>query len=516
MIRRTISYLFISLLLVCSAFGQREEKTSYVKSALMPSDPISVPTGKSREEVLFREALERTREYRSYFALINETGKMVKKEDLIDICNAHNYLYLDKYETKEIDRFGDKASSVLKFWFMPKESYWRYVFEWTDRTSTKCESLKKRGSLWFFDVNQYNASNKLRLIGHSLWTGNVVDGYVDGTGVGFRQLAEHEYCYFSGEFRKGFPVGKVTFRLFKTDGTSWGYSPREKKGSNGAAFHTIEVGEMHDGMALFRYLDNGGDNSGKASELYGYVSEEGKVTVKPIYKTAHAFNGGKAVVKNDKGQEIYIDKFGADLGYTEAQQKIYDDAKAEEERIKAEAEKQRLLAEQKEAEEKRLAQERRVAYLQKIRPLMDKSKWQRGDRVCLEFGRQGQYITGTVEEWNGDKSKCRIKIVTSPNGNMSYNGDMVSKNNLIWIPTSGEGWHKALPEEIEAANAQDNSIPTQDIQQMAICPDCNGKKYIEESYRAGLIFHYTDTRVVDCPRCGGTGFIMKSQTIKKF
>ena len=89
--------------------------------------------------------------------------------------------------------------------------------------------------------------------------------------------------------------------------------------------------------------------------------------------------------------------------------------------------------EQERAEKLRLEREKREAYLQKIKPLMDKNKWQRGDRLCLEFVRQGQYITGTVEEWNGDKSKCRIKIVTSPNGNMSYNGDILSKNNLTTI-----------------------------------------------------------------------------------
>lgn len=508
---------------IVSSYSQRVDSDEYILSDGATDGQITLPSGKTREGGLFREALNRGREYRNYYVLINESSKMVSKEKLISICKTHDYIYKDECETKSIDRFGDKASSVYKFWFIPKSVYWEYVFEWTDRTSTRCENLKSRGSAWAFDVNLYTQANKMELLKNCLWSGNVVDGYVDGSGTGFCQLSEQQFFYFSGQFCRGFPVGKVKFRKFEiSDGTSWGYSPIEKQPSgrkgNGAAFHEVEFGQMHDGMATFRYLDNGGDRSGKTSSLYGFVNQNGVIAISPTYKVVHDFSNGRAAVQNDKGEDIYINEVGQFVDYTESQKKVFADAKAEKERIAAEAERQRLLAEQKAAEEKRIAEEKRVAYLQKIQPLMDKSKWQRGDRLCLEFGRQGQYITGTLEEWNGDRSRCRIKIVTSPNGNMGYKGDLLTKNNLIWIPTSGEGWHKALPEEIEAANMQDNSIATQTISTLAKCPKCNGQKYVEYT-STDYFFGFSigqSRKTEKCSRCDGTGFVTESQTIKSF
>ncbi len=497
--KRKATLLFcLSFAIACPSFGQKE-----VSSMASSFGNFSVPKGKSREETLFREALSKGREYRDYYVLVNESQKMVKEEDLIDICKAHDYLYSDKYVKKDIDRFGDKASTVYKFEFLPKAVFPEYVFDWTDRTSTKFADLKSKGSAWVFDVNLYNASNKMYLKDNCLWSGSVADGMIEGTGTGFCHLGETQFLYFFGQFRKGFPIGRVMYSIFIAN--------EEGDASKNAQFHLIEVGEIHDGMALFRYLSNGGDKRGKANELYGYVSEEGKVTVMPTYKTAHDFSGDKAAVKNDKGLDVYINKYGTELGYTEAQQKVFDDAKAEEERIKAEAERQKLLAEQKAEEERQLAEEKRRAYLQKIQPLMDKSKWQIGDRLCLEFARQGQYITGTLEGWNPDRSKCKLMIVTSPGARVRYNGYNLEKNNVVWIPTSGDGWHKALPEEIEAANRDDNSTYSNSISTLAKCPECNGKGYVEYTYKGW--FGSTGTGTRTCSRCEGTKFVMMDQKL---
>ncbi len=505
---------FLCLLLPHIAWGQKA--VSLDKN----DEGILLPSGKSWEEIHFREALMKGREYKKYYELINEEKKIVHAEDLIDFCKKNNYIWDENYETKQIAKFGDFATSVSNFKFIPESVFVYYVFDWTDRSSSGKISLKSKGTAYFFDP----AANRfIRMEDSALWSGNIVDGFVDGTGAGIWQKDKTHFYYFCGTFQKGFPVGKAKFRIVDTECGTWGYSPREKlpsgKYGDGTPFREVELGEMHEGMATYRYLDNGeGHNQGKANELYGYVSQDGSIAITPTYRKALAFNGGRAAVLNDKEEDVYIDKTGQFVDYTESQKKIFADEKARQDKIKADEEHERLLAEEKAAEEKRVAEEKRLAYLKKIQPLMDKSKWQRGDRLCLEFVKQGRYITGTLEEWNGDKSKCRIKIVTSPNGNMSYNGDLLAKNNLIWIPTSGEGWHKALPEEIEAANAQDNSIPTQEIQQMAICPECGGQKYVERTTTDYFFGHAigSSKKTLKCSRCDGTGFIMKSQTIKNF
>lgn len=464
-----------------------------------------LPDGRSWEDKHFREALERGRTAKSFYELVNEEKKVISADDLIEFCKTHNYKWMKDYKTKEIPKFGDVATSVYKFYFLPKEEYFLYVFEWSDRSMTRSSDLKSTGTVYFFDADA-NAFVCLR--DNAFWSGTVSDGLVQGTGAGIWKKNDKVFYYFQGTFKNGFPVGKAKYRIIDTDMNWWGYSPRETnsagKTGTGIPFREVELGEMQDGMALFRYLDNG-EKRQQGSELWGYVTKDGTIAIKQMYKTAEAFSNGRAAVLNDKGEYVYINKTGQFVDYTEKQKQIFADAKAREDAIKAEAERQRLLAEQKAAEERRLAEEKRQAYLNKIQPLKDKNRWQRGDRLCLEFGRQGQYITGTLEEWNGNKSKCRIKIVTSPNGNMSYNGDILSKNNMIWIPTSGEGWHLALPEEIEEANRQDNSIPTQTIQNLAKCPSCGG--------HGGERKYYGWQK---CSRCDGTGFITESQTIRSY
>ena len=302
---------------------------------------VKAPNGESTEEKLFREALSKGREYRSYYELVNETKKVVKAEDLISYCKSHGYLWNNDYKTKEIAKFGDYSTSVYKFYFLPKDEYVDYVFDWTDRTNSNAGQLISKGSVYF-----YNAStNSFDLLKNTaLWTGGVVDGFVDGKGAGIWIKDGTHYYYFSGAFKRGFPLGKAIYRIVDTNVSSWGFSPREKQSNGkygaGGPFREVEVGEMNDGRAVFRYLDSG-DASNKGSNLYGFVDQNGSVVINPTYKTAGPFSNGRAAVSNDK-EEFYIDKNGNFVDHTPRQKKIYADAKAKEDSIKAEKERERL------------------------------------------------------------------------------------------------------------------------------------------------------------------------------
>ena len=305
---------------------------------------VKAPNGESTEEKLFREALSKGREYRSYYELVNETKKVVKAEDLISYCKSHGYLWNNDYKTKEIAKFGDYSTSVYKFYFLPKDEYVDYVFDWTDRTNSNAGQLISKGSVYF-----YNAStNSFDLLKNTaLWTGGVVDGFVDGKGAGIWIKDGTHYYYFSGAFKRGFPLGKAIYRIVDTNVSSWGFSPREKQSNGkygaGGPFREVEVGEMNDGRAVFRYLDSG-DASNKGSNLYGFVDQNGSVVINPTYKTAGPFSNGRAAVSNDK-EEFYIDKNGNFVDHTPRQKKIYADAKAKEDSIKAEKERERLAEE---------------------------------------------------------------------------------------------------------------------------------------------------------------------------
>jgi len=454
------------------------------------------PTGNSTEDKLFREALSKGREYRSFYELVNETKKVVKIEDLKDFCRSHGYDWSKDYKTKEIAKFGDFSTSVYKFYFIPAEEYIQYVFEWTDRTMSKGADLKSKGSVYFFDVQNYNF---ICLKGTALWTGNIVDGFVDGKGAGLWKKNENTYYYFSGNFSKGMPQGKAKYRIVVTNNNiSWGYSPKEKlpsgKASNGPPFLEVEVGEMKDGIALFRYLDSG-EVRNQGSELYGYVDQNGTILIKPTYKIASDFSNGKAAVLNDKEESIYIDKTGRFVDYTESQKKIFADAKAKEDSIKAEKERQRLLAEQKAEEERRIAAAKEAAFQKRINANKNTKLWSKGCRLAYRYASGNEYVLATLEEWNENRTRVKVKIVASPSATRTLNGDLLEKNNTMWVSAHNEGWHLALDEEIAAALGNDNSVKRVEVSSSSSSSNSSS----DYCYKCG------GRGVIQCSSCNGTG-----------
>jgi len=467
------------------------------------------------QEKLFKTAISNGAGVDGFYT-INNTSSKYSIDDFRSFANKNGY-YLDpNYKSKTISRFGDVATQITTIRFIPKSDYLSYINYalsrgWTSKPFKEYRNSQNASAMLYFYPNGNKNIGDLYYYQYDnvYWSGDWDEGRISGTGSGLAFNNEW-YVAFKGIFHKGYPSGKVVFRWLsrKNVDVVCDVSKIQEMTSNSGTFH--------DDMAWFEI-------GGK----YGFIDAASRTLINPQFGSViddfmdTPSGSNYAVVKNNKdGLDWKMNRSGSLFAYSDAQQKKIDDEKAATERAKREAEakaaEERRIAEEKAEEERRLAEEKRLAYLQKIKPYMDKNKWQRGDRLCLEFGREGQFVTGTLEEWNGDKSKCRIKIVTSPNGNMSYNGDLLTKNNLIWIPTSGEGWHKALPEEIEAANRQDNSIYTQSISTLAKCPECSGTGYVEYTYNESIfgipLGSRTGTR--KCSRCDGTGFIMKSQTVK--
>lgn len=513
--------LFTTIILISSVsvWGQRYAGKVYsTGSEDMDDSQVSLPEGKSWEAKHFREALLRGREYKGYYVLVNEDKKTVKVEPLIEFCKAHNYRWNEKYETKEISKFGDKATSVYKFRFIPNSQYVQYVFEWTDRFQKRGDDLMNKGTVYFFDpsINRFLCLEK-----NALWSGGISEGYVDGTGAGIWQKDNRTFYYFCGTFQKGFPVGKAKYRIIDVESNvAWGYSPREKmssgKAGTGTPFREVEVGEMHDGMALFRYLDNGeGKSAGKPNELYGYVKENGDIAISPKYKTAFDFDSGRAAVKNEKGEDVYINKTGQFIDYTEKQKRIFAEEKARQDSLKAAEERARLLAEKKAEEERRAAEAKEADLKRRIEVNKNTKLWSRGCRLCYRYPNGYEYVLATLEEWNESRTKVKVKIVASPSSTRTLNGDLLEKNNTIWVSARNEGWHLALDEEISIALKNDNSIKrpqvVHQVQQVSTpkdptCKYCNGRGTRVCNYCNGSGIYSDIWRTHECYSCDGKGW----------
>jgi len=95
--------------------------------------------------------------------------------------------------------------------------------------------------------------------------------------------------------------------------------------------------------------------------------------------------------------------------------------------------------------------------LRRIKTNKNTKLWSLGCYLCYRYSNGEEYVLATLEEWNNNHSKVKIKIVASPSANRVLNGDLLEKNNTFWVSAQNEGWHLALDEEISIALKKDNS-----------------------------------------------------------
>lgn len=251
-----------------------------------------MPKGDSKEDKLFREALLSGREYGKYYSLFSDNNKKFNVDKLVKYCKEHNYSF-----------FSVGKKPVKEFYFMPNELLPAYEFEFNDNSGMSFDSLTQKGSVYF-----YKLYIDFILLDGALWSGNIVNGKVDGTGTGF-YFTDYKglYYYFTGTFKEGVPQGKVIYHVI---GGGW---PLQ-----------IKVGDWHEGMASFQ-VSYGSDFSGGG--YYGFLTMNGdtlSVALQPEYVNVISdFQDGKAAVvrkiitrKESILEEIIIDKSGNFIDYS--------------------------------------------------------------------------------------------------------------------------------------------------------------------------------------------------------
>ena len=428
-----------------------------------------VGTNRSSKNKLVNAAFKKGRSPKGFYTLVNEGGKSIKVEKMAETLREEGFIVGD-HTTKSISRFGDVATSLSTMQFLPKDEFDSYIYynlnsDW----STKYEQLTKTGTAYCFTGT--GQSLMFTKYDNIKWSGEISNGLLQGPGVGFANLNNNKIVFFKGVFDKGVPVGDNTFYWYSFNGA---FAPYRSASVSSQVSH---VGKFYDDLASIQI-----------GEKYGFISRNATMAIPASFKSVVAdFSNGRATVTNDK-EEIIIDRTGKQVDLSARQKKIYADIKAEEERKAEEArqaelakERERLLAEQKAAEEKRLAEEREADLKRRIEINKNPKLWSRGCRLAYRYPNGKEYVIATLEEWNEDHSRVKIKIVASPSSTKTLNGDLLSKNNMMWVSAHREGWHLATDEEIEIGLGRDDSDNDH------ICKSCNGRG------------------TIPCSRCNGTG-----------
>lgn len=398
------------------------------------------PKGKSNEEKLFKEALERGKQPKDYYTLINEDNKSVDVEKLMNYCYKLNYTFKKDYKTKHIKKFGSSVETVAEFYFLPNDLYIFYVFDWTDRKGVISSSLKQKGSVYFY----VPSDNNFVVLNDALWSGNVVNGKIDGSGSGIFQKDPKNYYYFSGTFKNGIPQGEVTHRIVNLDVSNWGYTSEEARKNNhrsgGIDYYNIKVGDWSEGLAY--YTAPGNDKYGILSSSNGNI----KIALKPTYKSfVSDFQNGKATVMRGD-EEIIINQYGDFVDLT-TKQKRKNELKAAEQKKKELAQRQEQIERERQAKE---AEKRRIEKFRNARPgdrVFYSQEWRSGGGWFSPTTYYTMRVTCFVEQNvdNGERLQIRVGSVESSNSSKystpEIDGIKYHKGDVLWIkPLYDKGW----------------------------------------------------------------------------
>jgi hypothetical protein len=261
-----------------------------------------------------------------FYGFINQDGKIVIEQQYTKVVepfhNGKAVVYDDKRHSNIIiNTNGD---------FVEHEE--KYIYENKIKGNPSYSLLSSTGKGMYF-----NADNGINgtMIDNFKWSGEVVDGMINGNGTGFAKKGK-KYYYVSGTFVNGFPFGDVVFQELNL--TS------DDLNAVKAVVRGVEVDELSEGMAFVK----------TRYQHYSLINEQGNCIAFEKYREVlKPFENGYAeVVKDDK--EIIIDKNGEFVDYT-AYQKEHDEAERKAEEAKRIEEEKRRIAEEKAAEQARIA-----------------------------------------------------------------------------------------------------------------------------------------------------------------
>ena len=201
--------------------------------------------------------------------------------------------------------FADKHSTI----FLPKTEFPKYIYElYTDKIKTKIpfKPAIKQGTGWYFFNNkiefgviphefQYSKKDNVyfRYSDKIYWSGDIVDGRISGTGIGYACVFDHLYVIFAGTYSNGLPVGETTYAWWNDRNAVCTYQ------------QTAWTGKVSDGMVSF-LID----------KKFGFAGNGGE-SVAPRYDfIVSDFKDGIAVVREGR-IPLMIDKRGYIVGLSD-------------------------------------------------------------------------------------------------------------------------------------------------------------------------------------------------------
>ena len=248
------------------------------------------------QEKVFRKVMAQGRPPMQFYRFENNKNKMYRLSEFTGFCKSNGWIIGNTSE-KSMVRFGDVDNTIATFEFLPKGEYTGYILE-NMTNGVRINDMASKGNMFFYTGN---GDNMLAEKSNVSWSGQVVNGKINGSGVGFFTEGSTYYA-FRGNFQDGLPTGEFVYNSYNPSEAKNTYFVNKYLRNNSNSF-----GNVSDGMLWV-----------KVGNQYGFVDSSGKTVIKPIYKDVKPFSGGIAVVT--KGDvRVKINKTGKILGFDEGQ-----------------------------------------------------------------------------------------------------------------------------------------------------------------------------------------------------
>ncbi len=286
---------------------------------------LSIST--SGQKKYFESAIKNGRSAYSFYNVIIPSDKAVDQNDIIKYASEKNYLVRD-ITTQVVNRFGDKYTGVKTFTFLPVSEIPQFIFDvkFSSESSSYKDLVTKNKSNVYF----WTGTNMFKPYSGFYWSGSSSDGYPQGSGMGFYYNEGNKTAiFFKGNFNKGILQGYGSFATYQ-------YADVNNFDKGFLVVNSLHLSPTYnDDMAVLTV-------DGKK----GFVSSDMKNGFYPKYTSVlQEFSNGKAVVLNDKNEEIVINKSGNFVAYTDKQNQIFERKRLEDEerqRIAIENEKKKI------------------------------------------------------------------------------------------------------------------------------------------------------------------------------
>lgn len=203
---------------------------------------------------LVKNALKMGPNSDGYYHIDNSKDKVVTLDELKQYITSQGYYYLNG-ASKKLDRFGSLIYAFSYVNFIDINNYQTYVFRRLSYDQTPLSALSKKGTVFLQeDEKRYKPVFIFKVFDeyvpwlhrydNVLWSGNVVDGYIDGTGTGLIILDGGVYKTFHGTYKRGIPASDITSKSVTRE------NPRSNPFIKSEDIETRNLSALNVGMSL--------------------------------------------------------------------------------------------------------------------------------------------------------------------------------------------------------------------------------------------------------------------------